>query len=195
MVNPRSGPQGGRQAGCPSAVQAQRSCAAGLSTRCATGAAAELSTPGQAEGARLLPARVRAWFLLDEKGGPQNKGPVHHQAAEYLEQYLAAVGIGSARETWLFRSLGRGQRGAVTERGLSRREVYAMVRRRTRKVGLPPEIRCHSFRGTGITNYLKNGGTIKVAARIAGHSSTRTTQLYDRRHKDLEQGEIERLRF
>ena len=70
-----------------------------------------------------------------------------------------------------------------------------MVRRRTAAEGLPVEICCHSFRGTGITNYLEHGGTIEVAARLAGHASTRTTQLYDRRNKAVEQGEIERVRF
>jgi len=39
----------------------------------------------------------------------------------------------------------------------------------------------HSFRATGITVYLKNGGTLEKAAAMANHASTRTTQLYDRR--------------
>jgi hypothetical protein len=39
----------------------------------------------------------------------------------------------------------------------------------------------HSFRATGITAYLKNGGTLEKAAAMANHGSTRTTQLYDRR--------------
>ena len=33
----------------------------------------------------------------------------------------------------------------------------------------PPAALCaHSFRGTGITEYLRNGGALEVAARIAG---------------------------
>ncbi len=39
----------------------------------------------------------------------------------------------------------------------------------------------HTFRATGITAYLKNGGTLEKAAMIANHASTRTTQLYDHR--------------
>jgi site-specific recombinase XerD len=139
---------------------------------------------------------ARAWFVLDEKGGKQNRVPAHHQAAEYVEQYLAKAGIEVQRETALFRSLGRGRGSqAVTERGLRREEIFAMVRRRTAAVGLPPEIGCHSFRGTGITNYLKNGGTIETAAKLAGHASTRTTQLYDRRLAEVAQAEVERIRF
>lgn len=139
---------------------------------------------------------ARAWFVLDEKGGKQNRVPAHHQVAEYIEQYLTRAGIEAQRETPLFRSLGRGRsREGVTERGLRREEIFAMVRRRTAAVGLPPEIGCHSFRGTGITNYLRNGGTIESAAKLAGHASTRTTQLYDRRSAEVTQAEIERIRF
>lgn len=59
---------------------------------------------------------VRAWFVLDEKGGKQNRVPAHHQAAEYIEQYLAAAGIEAQREMALFRSMGRGRGGqAVTQ--------------------------------------------------------------------------------
>lgn len=137
-----------------------------------------------------------AWFVLDEKGGKQNRVPAHHQVAEYIEQYLTQAGIEAQRETPLFRSLGRGRGGrGVTARGLRREEIFAMVRRRTAAVGLPPEIGCHSFRGTGITNYLRNGGTIETAAKLAGHASTRTTQLYDRRSAEIAQAEIERIRF
>lgn len=106
----------------------------------------------------------------------------------YIEQYLAVADIAAQRDLPIFRRLGSGRGGALTDRGLDRREIYAMVRRRTAAVGLPVEIGCHSLRGSGITNYLKIGGTIEVAARLAEHSSTRTTQLYDRRSKEVEQG-------
>ena len=43
----------------------------------------------------------------------------------------------------------------------------------------------HSFRATGITAYLKNGGSLENAAAMANHASTRTTQLYDRRRDDV----------
>ena len=59
--------------------------------------------------------------------------------------------------------------------------------------GLPVEIYAHSFRGTGITEYLRNGGDLEVAARIAGHESTRTTQLYNRLNQEISLDEIERI--
>jgi hypothetical protein len=49
------------------------------------------------------------------------------------------------------------------------------------------------FRATGITAYLKNGGTLESAAIMANHASTRTTQLYDRRRDDVSLDEVERI--
>jgi len=137
---------------------------------------------------------AQAWFLLKEKGGRENKVPVHHQAAHYVERYLELAGIASQRESPLFRSV-RGRTGVLTDSAMLRSNVFVMIRRRVLAVGLPIEIGCHSFRGSGITNYLSHGGSIETAARIAGHASTSTTQLYDRRSDTVNQSEIERIRF
>jgi integrase len=51
----------------------------------------------------------------------------------------------------------------------------------------------HTVRATGITAYLKNGGTLEKAALIANHASTRTTQLYDRRSDEVSLDEVERI--
>jgi site-specific recombinase XerD len=133
---------------------------------------------------------MKAWLALDEKGGKHNRVPVHHQAIEYIEHYLQKSGLAEARDTPLFRSLTH--RGTVlSDRALRRENVYHMIQRRITDAGMG----CHSFRGTGITNFLENGGTLETAARIAGHASTKTTQLYDRRNSAIDQGEIERIRF
>ena len=68
-----------------------------------------------------------------------------------------------------------------------------MIKRRASKAGLPREICSHTFRGTGITEYLRNGGDLEVAARIAGNESTRTTQLYNRLPEEISLDEIERI--
>jgi integrase len=51
----------------------------------------------------------------------------------------------------------------------------------------------HTFRATGVTAYLKNGGTLEKAAQMANHASTRTTQLYDRRAEEVTLDEVERI--
>ena len=59
--------------------------------------------------------------------------------------------------------------------------------------GIATKLGNHSFRATGITAYLKNGGTLEKAAAMANHASTRTTQLYDRRRDEASLDEVERI--
>jgi integrase/recombinase XerC len=68
-----------------------------------------------------------------------------------------------------------------------------MIQRRAAAASLTTKIGNHSFRATGITAYLKNGGTLEKAASMANHASTRTTQLYDRRADEVTLDEVERV--
>ena len=63
--------------------------------------------------------------------------------------------------------------------------AYAMIRRHAAAAGIETKLGNHSFRATGITAYLKNGGTLEKAAAMANHASTRTTQLCDRRRDEV----------
>jgi integrase len=51
----------------------------------------------------------------------------------------------------------------------------------------------HSFRATGITAYLKNGGAPGKAASMVNHACTRTTQLYYRMRDEMSLDEVERI--
>jgi Phage integrase family len=62
-----------------------------------------------------------------------------------------------------------------------RTDAADMLKRRLKQAGLPAHYSPHSFRATGITNFLENDGTLEAAQRIAGHVDSRTTKLYNRR--------------
>ena len=64
---------------------------------------------------------------------------------------------------------------------------------RATEAGIETKIGCHTFRATGITNYLENGGTLEKAQAMANHESSRTTKLYDRRSESLSLDEVERI--
>jgi integrase len=68
-----------------------------------------------------------------------------------------------------------------------------MMRKRALAAGNRAPIGNHSFRATGITAYLANGGTPEHAQSMAAHESPRTTKLYDRTKERLTQDEIERI--
>ena len=76
---------------------------------------------------------------------------------------------------------------------MARVDVYRMVRRRAHDADIQTAIGCHSFRATGITAYLKNGGRLELAQQMAAHESARTTGLYDRRDEEITLDEVERV--
>lgn len=77
---------------------------------------------------------------------------------------------------------------------MSRMDVLRMIKRRGLGAGINSDrICCHTFRATGITAYLENGGTIEHAQTIAAHESPRTTKLYDRTSDAINLDEVERI--
>ena len=134
----------------------------------------------------------RLWVRLREKGGKAHAMPCHHTLEAYLHAYLEGTGIGTDPKGPLFRTVARGT-NQLSPRALPQANAYAMVRRRALVAGIGTAIGSHTFRATGITAYLKNGGTLENAATMANHASTRTTQLYDRRRDDVSLDEVERI--
>jgi integrase/recombinase XerD len=133
----------------------------------------------------------RWWFRLHEKGGKRHEVPAHHNADAYIDAYLKAVGIEHEKKSPLFRSIDRHRQ--ITERPISRTDVLRMIKRRAHDVGLPSSTCCHTWRATGITAFLENGGTIENAQAIAAHESPRTTKLYDRTSDEITLDEVERI--
>ena len=134
----------------------------------------------------------RLWVRLHEKGGKRHEMPCHHNLEEYLHAYINGCGLACDPKGALFRTIGRGTR-VLTTTPLPQANAFQMVRRRAAAANIATAIGNHSFRATGITAYLKNGGTLEKAAARANHASTRTTQLYDRRHDEMSLDEVERV--
>ncbi len=76
---------------------------------------------------------------------------------------------------------------------MSQADAYRMIRRRAMMAGIFTRIGNHSFRATGITEYLRNGGKLEVAKQMAAHESARTTGLYDRRNDQVSLYEVEHI--
>ncbi len=148
-------------------------------------------------GMRICDYRVNgreAEFLLIDKGGQEKIIPVHHIAARYVDEYIEQAGFHSQSNEYLFRSFEKGK-SELSNKPLDRTNAWAMVKRRAKRAGLSNLISNHTFRGTGMTNFLENGGELEIAQEIAGHSDVRTTKLYDGRKHKATKSEIERIRF
>ncbi len=135
----------------------------------------------------------RLWGRLRENGGKAHTMPCHHAPEENLHAYLDGAGIAADPKGPLFRTVGWGIR-QLTRTPLAQANAYAMVRRRAAAARIGTRIGNHTFRATGITAYLRNGGTLENAAAMANHASTRTTQLYDWRREEISPDEVERVR-
>lgn len=134
----------------------------------------------------------RSWIRLHEKGGRLHEVPAHQTVKAYLDEYIAAANIGADRKSSLFRTA-LGRTGYLTTNKIRENDVLRMVKRRAAGAGLPISTCCHTFRTTGITNYLSNGGTIEGAQYLAAHESPRTTKLYDRTNRQITIEDVERI--
>jgi len=134
----------------------------------------------------------RTWLRLHEKGGKRHEMPAHHLLDQYLEEYRMAAGLKHDPKGFLFRTA-KGRSGRLSTDPLAQADAYRMIRRRALACGLQTRIGNHSFRATGITEYLRNGGKLEIAQQMAAHESARTTGLYDRRDDELSLDEVERI--
>jgi site-specific recombinase XerD len=143
----------------------------------------------------LRPQSAGWQVQLHEKGGKEHTVPCHHALAEALHAYIDAAGIGEDRKGFLFRTSPGHNATVLTEQPMMQADAWRMIRRRAGAAGIFAPIGNHTFRATGITAYLGNGGTLEHAQSMAAHESPRTTKLYDRTKERLTQEEVERIRL
>lgn len=133
----------------------------------------------------------RYWVRLHEKGGRHHEMPLHHNAERYLLEYIDAAGLREEPATPLFRTIGR--RRFLTATPMHRNDALRMIKRRAVVAGVSPHICSHTFRATGITEYMRNGGTLEKAQQMAAHASSQTTQMYNRVADSVTLDEVERV--
>jgi site-specific recombinase XerD len=150
---------------------------------------------GAATGMRVedvYPQNGRLWVRLHEKGGKPHAMPCHHNLESYLHAYIDGAGLAKDPKALLFQSCSRA--GQLAGNSLPQANAYAMIQRRAKAAGITTKIGNHTFRATGVTAYLNNGGALEKAARMANLASARAAQLYDRRDDEVAPEEVERIR-
>lgn len=134
------------------------------------------------------------WLRFRTKGGKESTKPCHHELTGYLVDYITVADIRDDKKGPLFRPWDRGNRVLARKR-LIRQRVLDMVKRRARQAGIETPICNHSFRATGITTFLENGGLLEQAQQWADHSSVSTTRIYDHRGRRATREDAERVRY
>jgi site-specific recombinase XerC len=120
----------------------------------------------------------RGWVRLHEKGGKEHEAPCVPKLETYLDEYIDTAGIGEDKDGPLFRTTGR---STGIQHRLTQQDAYRLIQRHALRAGIRTRVGNHSMRATGITDYLRNDGSLAEARKMANHADTRTTQLYDRR--------------
>jgi len=139
-------------------------------------------------------ARWRAVRAAVSGGGRRELG--NPRAAGIAGGYtglFGAAGIGGdAIDRPLFRSTARKTK-QLTGNGLTGKAICELVKRRLKAAKLPERLSPHSFRVTVIADLLTQGVPLGDVQYLAGHSSPRTTRLYDRRQKKVTRSIVERI--
>ena len=134
------------------------------------------------------------WLRFQEKRGKEHEVPVHSKAKEAVDLWLERSHLTSNPSAFIFPSFAKNLE-TIESRRLDRRSVLKLVEKRAKANGILKRVCCHSFRATGVTEYMNSGGTIEITQRIAGHTSPATTRIYDRSGDRLTLEEIERVQI
>jgi integrase/recombinase XerD len=118
--------------------------------------------------------------------------PAHHQIEEAVDEYPSKVSIENGQP--LFQGVNKAGT-ALSGRALNRYNAWAAIRKRARNAGFLMPVGYHTWRATGVTVYLENGGRLEHAQQMAAHESPRTTKLYDRTKDEITIGEVERIQL
>ena len=135
----------------------------------------------------------KGWFLrLREKRRQATRSP-RASCARALPRCVHRSLVAEPKAPLFCSALRR--TGLLTRSPMRQADAYKMIRRRALKAGIAAKIGCHTFRATGITNFLERGGALEEAQKIAAHSDTSTTKLYDRRGEKITRASIERISY
>ena len=118
---------------------------------------------------------------------------VHHRLEECFDADIGTASIRDEKKRPLFRTLATTPARPLSLESMTQPDAWRMIRRRAKHASIKTNIGCHTFRATGITACLENGGTLEHAQQIAAHESPRTTKLYDRTTDQVSLDEIERI--
>ena len=134
------------------------------------------------------------WLTTYEKGSKYHEMPVPEELEILINAYLFKCDLFDKPEEPLFQSA-KAKTGKLTGKQFDRVSAWKMIQRKAKAGKVFKQIGNHTFRATGLTNYLNSGGDIKGARNLANHSHSSTTELYDRTGDANKIEEINRISY
>lgn len=107
------------------------------------------------------------------KGRKERVVPINREAIDLIERYLTEV------RAWVCDDQDNRIVFLTNRRGrLSRKTIWAMIRKYARLAGIDKSIGPHSLRHSFASHLLANGAPLRVIQEMLGHSDISTTQIY-----------------
>lgn len=123
------------------------------------------------------------------KGGKVRELPFNGKAKIALESYLKNLVPAIGPDDFLL------QNAAKRSISLHTDTVYKLFKRYAKRIGITKCVSPHSARATAITKALETGAVITDVADMAGHSDIKTTQIYWKRRKGLDDSPVHKLDY
>jgi site-specific recombinase XerD len=120
-------------------------------------------------------SRASHGTVFTGKGNKQREIYLHEDAARYMEEWLAVLGVGRGT---VFRTID--QWDHIGERALTARSLGRIVDKRRIAAGMD-KITTHDYRRTLVGDMLDRGTDLATVQITVGHASPVTTASYDRR--------------
>ena len=148
--------------------------------------AARVSDYGAAGSQRRLRLTSASGVLIDV--------PCHQELDASLLAWLDAAGLHKTPDAWLYPAIPGGRR--IANRPMSEVTAWSMVKTQAERIGIK-QVSCRTFRATGISAFLSQGGRIADAQYLAGHRDPASTLVYAPLPTTGEKlsADIERMRF
>lgn len=102
--------------------------------------------------------------------------PVINEVQRYLQQYTALTGNVLESSDYIVQL-----NSSVGKKPINPSTVLRIVKRYAKMLGVQRRVSPHSCRATAISHLLEKSESIRNVADFAGHTSTTTTQLYDKK--------------
>ena len=115
----------------------------------------------------------KGWIRVEGKGSKQRFVPVHHQAWQDLEYYLAKSRP-ILKNKFTDDSLFVNARGKM----MTRQGFWDVLKKLTQKSGVNKSVSPHMLRHTFATHLLQGGANLMTVKELLGHSNINTTQIY-----------------
>ncbi|MCB9092149.1 MAG: tyrosine-type recombinase/integrase [Halobacteriovoraceae bacterium] len=139
-----------------------------------------------------------AMVKIVAKGGKSLTKVLPAETAECIEEYLHWMDVQKRSveaEDWLFQPTRNPLEAGHLAKPINPKSIDYIIKTYAKKCGISTRISPHSARASYIGSALENGADLYRVSQDVGHSSVKTTEIYDKRRRKISDSPIHHLGF